>query len=92
MAGGTSVEQWRIRRQDQLLGPWGSQHQFRRDSWGRMVNGLNQPVEQKNGRYEVAEVGFSGVFAGRDSREVDAEIERARRAVSGGSDVPPVEG
>ena len=57
-----------------------------------MVNGLNQPVEQKNGRYEVAEVGFSGVFAGRDSREVDAEIERARRAVSGGSDVPPVEG
>ena len=49
-------------------------------------------MEQKNGRYEVAEVGFSGVFAGRDSREVDAEIERARRAVSGGSDVPPVEG
>ena len=57
-----------------------------------MVNGLNQPVEQKNGRYEVAEVGFSGVFAGRDSREVDAEKERARRAVSSGSAVPPVEG
>ena len=57
-----------------------------------MVNGLNQPVEQKNGRYEVAEVGFSGVFPGRDSREVDAEKERARRSVSGASDVPPVEG
>ena len=50
-----------------------------------MVNGLNQPVEQKNGRYEVAEIGFSGVFAGRDSREVDAEKERARRSVSGTS-------
>ena len=57
-----------------------------------MVNGLNQPMEQKNGEYEVAEDGFSGVFAGRDSREVDAEKERARRSVSGTSDVPPVEG
>ena len=56
------------------------------------MNGLNQPVEQKNGRYKVAEFGLCGVFAGRSSREVDAEKERARRAVSSGSAVPPVEG
>ena len=79
-------------RQEQLWGPWGSRHEFRRDSWGRMVNGLNHPVEQKNGRYKVAEFGLCGVFAGRSSREVDTEKERARRAVSSGSDVPPVEG
>ena len=79
--GCSSVEQYRMRKGERR-GPWGAANEFRVDSWGRMVNGLNQPVERRNGRYETERVGFSGLFEEHESREVYEEIRRARRAVA----------
>ena len=77
--GCVSVEQWRMRRSEKR-GPWGGAREYRVNSQGQMVNGFNQAVEWRNGRYERCSEGFMDVFAGFDSREVDAEIERASAA------------
>ena len=79
--GCRTVEQYRLRMAEKR-GPWGSRNEYRRDSWGRMVNGLGQPVEMRDGRYQVEKVGFSGLFEEHESREVYEEIDRARRAVA----------
>lgn len=78
-AGCSSVVQFKQRRSERF-GPWGRATEYRRDSWGRMVNGLGQPVEMRNGRYEVEKVGFSGVFEEHQYGEVVDEIQRASRA------------
>ena len=80
-AGCSSVGQYRMRIRERF-GPWGKSNEYRRDSWGRMVNGLNQPVEMRDGKYEVDKVGFSGVFEEHQMGEVIDEIERASRAAS----------
>ena len=80
-AGCSSVGQYKLRRSERF-GPWGDRHQYRRDSWGRMVNGLGQPVEMRNGKYEVEKVGFSCVFEEHGSAELIEEIQRAKRSVA----------
>lgn len=79
--GCSSVGQYRMRMREKR-GPWGGANEYRRDSWGRMVNGLGQPVEMRNGKYEEEKVGFSGVFEEHQTREIIDEIERASRAAA----------
>lgn len=63
-------------------GSWGKATEFRIDSRGQMVNGLNQPAHwiDSEGRYAVEEVGFLSVFGDRRMEEVISEISRASRA------------
>ncbi len=68
-------------RIEERRGSWGKATEFRIDSRGQMVNGLNQPVQwhESSGRYAVEELGFMSVFGDRQLEDVVNEISRASR-------------
>ena len=80
-SGCDSLPQYQ-QRLGERKGSWGKATQFRMDSRGQMVNGLNQPVrwDEAAKRYEVEELGFMSVFGDRQLADVVEEINRAARA------------
>ena len=83
-AGCTTLKQFEMRQQERRNGGrWGSVNEFRVNSRGVMVNGLGQPVEERDGKLQPVAVGFGRIFENRSLMEGLDEIVRARRAAGG---------